>query len=576
MSLSLPTEADQYWENTSEARLALLCTDPTRAGLLPSHLVARREALEAERRALKRVLCKIDTSLNDLKPVNSLPSDVLTHIFLIVMHSCWDPNERPISVFSFGSRPFSPKWLSLVRVCRRWRAEALACPSLWTRLATSMRPKMLTDFVQRSQDASLSLTTDRNRVRGTADHLDVVFDPAVMERIREATLAYGGLGSQPHIYLSKLAHSMPRLETFTYRHEPSAPGLPLSNTAPLPSNLFNGYAPRLRKLVLEMLPEIPQPCPFYNNLRVFCLNTSKNSNFAHPPSARLFELLEALPHLERLELIHTLPIEPFTPYSAAPLSRPHLKVLMLQGPILACTCMMRAISLTPNCSVSIDCDASGAPAETFAGLVDALASAGIKNITPHSLSAFSEIKGILRVAAYYEKFDDHFRDADYLYFPSDARALVLGSCSLLREVYCSGAPAYVLLNELATHEASDFLPGLGTLVFQEHRVSRHFLYEGVSLYDLLLHAIQRRPETRIRIDQQQPFLDEEDIAVLDHFTTLERFDQNHGQEIFMPPEHFFGFGPDWPGEGGMFMGPDAEMGEVEDAQEEFFDEEFLQ
>ncbi|KZV58990.1 hypothetical protein PENSPDRAFT_550046, partial [Peniophora sp. CONT] len=110
------------------------------------------------RGAMRRVLCKLDTSFNDLQPVNFLPSEVLTHIFMLAVDACSEPRRglftMPGTLYSYSLR-----WLGLTRVCRRWRVEALSCPSLWRRLETSMQVQALETFVQRSQTASMSVTT---------------------------------------------------------------------------------------------------------------------------------------------------------------------------------------------------------------------------------------------------------------------------------------------------------------------------------------------------------------------------------------------------------------------------------
>ena len=200
------SEAEQYWKNASEPRLALLRAHPQPlpgqpSGAVRSQLDLRREALEVERRAVKHILCELDMSLNDLQPVNSLPSDVLTHIFVLVMEDTAVPSARFTS--ALNPRTFTPKWLNLVSVCKRWRSEAFACASLWTHLTTSMRPKMLKDYVRLSQDASLSVVTETSRYRGTTERLDAIFVPAVLDRTRYLSVAFGGLGNSeglPSLY----------------------------------------------------------------------------------------------------------------------------------------------------------------------------------------------------------------------------------------------------------------------------------------------------------------------------------------------------------------------------------------
>ncbi|VDC07847.1 unnamed protein product [Peniophora sp. CBMAI 1063] len=519
-------DADQYWEIASEPRLRLLHTASTS---LRSQLASKREALEVERQAVKRVLCKLDTSLNELQPVNLLPSDVLTHIFLLVKES-FAESLKPFTSSIIKPKIFPPRWFSLVHVCKRWRSEALSLPSLWCHLTTSMGPKALKEFIRLSQDASLSLVLENKRYKNTTERLDLIFVPGVLDRTQQLVVAYGRLGPKPQLYIPYLAHPMPRLESFIYRHA--------ARDAEPPNNLFNGIAPRLKSLVLELLPGLPQPSYLFRNLRVFSLITGTSTGaFAHAPSSRLFELLETMPLLECLELRNTLPAEPFTPYYALPLPRPHLKTLILEGPILACICVVRAFHLPRDCATDIDCDASATSVEAFDGLVDALCNAGLGGIAPRTLLIRSHSRGNFHLTAYADAVEPEFLRARSGYEPREPPAPIfgvyirglavvdnssipslittvckqiiplerlealsisidmaefqmtggptasseltelwhslLGPCSHLHDVACAGAPAYVLLRELAaTREASRFLPTLKLLIFDEDNLSR--------------------------------------------------------------------------------------------------------
>ncbi|VDC07848.1 unnamed protein product [Peniophora sp. CBMAI 1063] len=624
---NLPNEADQYWSAAGKPRLARLCAGLTgvpthRRGLSQSQIAACCDALDTERRAIRRVLCQLDASHNDLQPVNSLPSEILTHIFKLIVerHQIKRIGRRHMWATDF----FSLELYGLARVCRRWRTEALACRSLWTNLATSMLPVVLRNSVKRSQDASLSVVTDHYRQRtGLPERLAIVLSPEVLDRARHLSLVYGAFKRGFGGSLEPLTRPMHRLESFEYHRESSFGGSLGVDDGNLPGNLFSGIAPRLVRFTVEYPSSFPHFPDLFKQLRSLCLKTLQHLDFAHPSFHDVFNVLDLMADLESLELTNTLPITSPPPRRSTQLIRPRLKRIVLEGPMLSCTCIIREFRVTADCAINLTCNASGDAASSMTDLLDALDDTGIKNISPFTLSAFSGSTGSLHVAVYRETYDDindvhgvpsGFSPSEFAFFPDDPPLLnirvegldvadnsvmpvhiasiytrflsleelvllsihvdmgecnvtggptasselrqlwtvALKPCSQLRVVHCAGAAAYTLLRELASSHESEpqLLPALDHLCFDSDRISRDLLYEGVSIYDLLLNALQHRKIPHTKICDRQPLLygegDEDEVAILRQHTDLWFFERLYGEDsesLGDLPDHFFEYGP---------------------------------
>lgn len=94
-------------------------------------------------RFLEHLICDHEQITEEIKiirslphPIRSLPSEILSHIFLL----CANENVWPVD---FGEENWTsldtrhPPW-TLAQVCRRWRAIGTACSELWTRIAVDL------------------------------------------------------------------------------------------------------------------------------------------------------------------------------------------------------------------------------------------------------------------------------------------------------------------------------------------------------------------------------------------------------------------------------------------------------
>ncbi|KAI0715729.1 hypothetical protein C8Q72DRAFT_180502 [Fomitopsis betulina] len=100
-------------------------------------------------------LYAIDTEINALAPISlpGLPPEILSKIFLHIAGrgsadpACWHPQ-------AVG------RWIRVTHVCTYWREVALQCAALWSHLHLTDLPEILHEFLARSKDAPLSITSD--------------------------------------------------------------------------------------------------------------------------------------------------------------------------------------------------------------------------------------------------------------------------------------------------------------------------------------------------------------------------------------------------------------------------------
>ncbi|TFK64146.1 hypothetical protein BDN72DRAFT_774909, partial [Pluteus cervinus] len=107
-----------------------------------------RKNIDKEIAALfERIRC-LYASRNALAPVNSLPAEVLSRIFLLIRN------------LSSNHGPYSMKyldWLQITQVSQHWRQVAIEYASLWTQLPNLCNENFLQLFLARSRACPISI-----------------------------------------------------------------------------------------------------------------------------------------------------------------------------------------------------------------------------------------------------------------------------------------------------------------------------------------------------------------------------------------------------------------------------------
>lgn len=109
-----------------------------------------REAIGEEIARYSWHILNLKSTLNALTPISTLPPEILCEIFLytagVDIHEQYVVKERRKS---YG-------WICVSHVCRHWRAVALSCPSLWSRLDVKAASReLLETLLVRSRGAPL-------------------------------------------------------------------------------------------------------------------------------------------------------------------------------------------------------------------------------------------------------------------------------------------------------------------------------------------------------------------------------------------------------------------------------------
>ncbi|KAF5368675.1 hypothetical protein D9757_010205 [Collybiopsis confluens] len=171
-----------------------------------------------------------------LSPIRKLPDELLCEIFdLCCGMNCFSITELPVSsVFSFRSAPA----MSLSSVCSRWRKNALAMPSIWSRISLKWSTEVddgspwgdegclpLYLFMTRSVSRPLSVTLDFETYPGLND-------------------------GQAHPIIAKLTHQIHRWQRLSF-----------SSHRCLLDSLFGIDLPHFPLLEDVELDNVPVDCP---------------------------------------------------------------------------------------------------------------------------------------------------------------------------------------------------------------------------------------------------------------------------------------------------------------------------
>ena len=176
-----------------------------------------------------------------------LPPKILSSIFLVVLDTATtsratDHFKHLWDVYNGGS----VSWVYVSHVCQHWRAVALACPELWTKLNFWER-SYVEVVLSRCQTAPLSLKFPRfGEDSGEPERL-LQMALAYIEQFRVVDLYWPSTpitGLPWYDALVEWIHAVPVLEEFRLnKHEP-----PFGH---LPAAILWGGAPNLREMVVD-------------------------------------------------------------------------------------------------------------------------------------------------------------------------------------------------------------------------------------------------------------------------------------------------------------------------------------
>ena len=257
-------------------------------------LDAKVASLMREREEVK---CHLEQAARMQSPIQRLPSELLSFIFVIGVCGVDGGDSLMVS--------------TLMLVCRYWADVALSTPALWSSISVSTHESL--DKAQRKLALSKSIPLDVTinfspRVEHSSEVTENVihamdFIRPMLWRVKSLRLSVPGR-LQAHAALLRCQENAPILEILSIRifHSMQEDH---HLTPPLP--LFNGHTPRLRSCSFTSL-NFGWDVTIFSRLRVLKLGGYYN-NFS-PSVDTLIEILRQCSELEEFALRNMSDIEP--------------------------------------------------------------------------------------------------------------------------------------------------------------------------------------------------------------------------------------------------------------------------
>ncbi|KAF6759761.1 hypothetical protein DFP72DRAFT_1042917 [Ephemerocybe angulata] len=251
----------------------------------------------------------LKTCRNSNRPVNRLPAEVLSHIFLILFWTVQAEAAENQKVF----------WIYATHVCRQWRAVALGCAALWCDFAFDMHGELMRTILPRSKNLPISVSlkcdgaTDMEALGEVLSHTT---------RICHLDLSSAGCDLPSYsLALELMGSSAPLLTTLSVSYAT------LMEEERLPENWLKGGLPALKYLKLKNFELDWARVPFSPALTTLHLEQSDSTN---PDFAEMLQTFRGLPLLENLILCGKFPQDGFQP-RMKPMTFSYLKHLSLTG-----------------------------------------------------------------------------------------------------------------------------------------------------------------------------------------------------------------------------------------------------
>ncbi|KAF7796365.1 hypothetical protein EIP86_007542 [Pleurotus ostreatoroseus] len=276
---------------------------------------------------------------NALTPTCRLPPEVLSMIFVSVT------DAEPLAEPQDFTAPRIKNWYPILHVCKRWRAVALECPTLWNRIDVTS-PLWAQEMLRLSKKAPLIL-----KAEGYSMHsrMTETCKSVMAESERLSTLHLSGFRECLFALCLGLKQA-PNLRSLVLRH---CHWLADVNALELPESFLENGAPRLERLELQkcaMSWDAPLFTSSPNVTRLMVQGVDK----ARPTYAQLLRTLSNMSSLEHLHLDNVLPTPDPGLVDVSPIHLA-LRTLYLSGTTSELASFFRYFSIPPTVSASITC-----------------------------------------------------------------------------------------------------------------------------------------------------------------------------------------------------------------------------
>ncbi|EIW79355.1 hypothetical protein CONPUDRAFT_107669 [Coniophora puteana RWD-64-598 SS2] len=236
--------------------------------------------------------------------------------------------------------------IKVTHVCRHWRAVALACPALWTRL-NFCSIEWTKEMIQRSKQAPLIVSVDLSFKAPARTALE----EAVRElpRIRQFRLRSSTNIAQE--FIERLTSPAPLLESLLIDNNTFSPynSSARDQTVTIPRSFLSHTAPALRKLALWRC-DFSWDMPLLKGLTE--LDLSWISTAARPSNGQLLHALRNMPALKKLTLRDTLPM---STDMAEGVHLPELQQLHVYGSPFECSQFLSYLTFPEAIKITLNC-----------------------------------------------------------------------------------------------------------------------------------------------------------------------------------------------------------------------------
>ncbi|KAF6745739.1 hypothetical protein DFP72DRAFT_1175940 [Ephemerocybe angulata] len=334
--------AEKPFKTVSEALAPTPFTLPATRALVEQY--GTPFVLEYENELASRILelehdiLVLKTCRNSNRPVNRLPAEVLSHVFLVLSWTMQAEASEDQKVF----------WIHATHVCRHWRAVALGCAALWCDFAFDIRGALMRTILPRSKNLPISVSLKCDGATDTEALGEVLSHTTRIRHLNLSPRVHPQLSWQSSFYLRLLDRDANRKYnplSYEFALQSMGPSAPLLQTLSvsyatltddecLPKHFLKDGAPALKYLKLKNFDLHWARIPFSPALTTLHLGQSIS---AHPKFAEMLESFRGLPLLERLTLYEMFPEDEYLPIPGMePVMFSNLKYLSLTdwGPMI--------------------------------------------------------------------------------------------------------------------------------------------------------------------------------------------------------------------------------------------------
>lgn len=284
-----------------------------------------------------------------------LPTELISHIF------CFDPLAstdtwfiEDVSQHERLDAPPYPYCLSVAGVCKRWRAIAMICPRLWSRLLL-FNPKATNEMIARSKQSPLTIKTGS---LWAFEHYNK----------HSLTLALHEMQRACHIEFSaKGEYFQKSIAVITEKPAPILEKLSISftdnNAFRLPNNLFQGNVPQLSSIQLRGCILSASSPLIHAGLTTLIM---RGVVLRHRPDlSKYYAILEKTPQLEHLVLWHAISYKDETAEADRGIPLKSLKSIKLVDNYMGCCLLMTNIDIPPDAKISLITEVKLQPGEEY-------------------------------------------------------------------------------------------------------------------------------------------------------------------------------------------------------------------